>query len=290
MNDVENPERAGLFEINGKIARKYALLIAATALIARLAYLWGYRSHPFFEFTFLDPRWHHDWANAVASGKLIGKEAFFRAPLYPYFLGLIYTLTGSSMLAARLAQFALGIASAVMVYLLGLKLLGKNIPAFVAGMFFALYGPMIYFEGELLIPSLIVFLDMAGLILFYAASRKRSAKYYIAGGLVFGLSAIARPNVLVPAAMLAVWAAFEGGKIRSNIVRKAAPFFAALLIFPMLVTAYNFAVSGDFVFIASQGGVNFYIGNNRRADGKSIKGLERAFSAPGDEYRDNVMH
>ncbi len=265
----------------------YPALAAAAAVAARALYLIEFQHSPFFTYFFLDPLFHQQWAMRLASGHWIGNEAFFRAPLYPYFLAAIYYWTGGSLMAPRLAQFALGALSSALVCMIARRIFDRDLPALIAGLGFALYGPMIYFEGELLLPALIVFLDLLGLRLFFAARGKGTARWFALSGLGFGLSAIARPNVLAPALLLAGWAAGEGGSVRQQAVRRALPFLAALFLFPLLVTLRNGVVSGDYVFIASQGGINFYIGNNPAADGRTAVNTGMLASA-GDEYRDSV--
>lgn len=264
------------------------VLIGAVALTVRLIYFWGYRDQPLFNYFFLDPLWHHQWASELARGQWLGREVFFRAPLYPYFLAVIYSLADNGPAAARIAQFMMGAAGSVLVYLMGLELFRREWPALAGGLAFALYGPMIYFEGELLIPALIVFLDLLGLLILLRARGERPAARMAASGFIFGLSAVARPNVLVPSLGLALWSAFKGEGPRSRrLVFRVLPFTLALLVAPLAVTIRNGAVGGDFVFIASQGGVNFYIGNNERADGKTSvsPGIQEG---AGERYVDSV--
>jgi tetratricopeptide (TPR) repeat protein len=264
------------------------ILIAAAALAVRLVYLIEFKKSPFFSYFFMDPLWHHQWAVELSQGGWVGKEVFFRAPLYPYLLGVIYTITDGALVAPRLLQFGLGAASAGLVYMIGRRVFDRELPAMAAGLAFALYGPMIYFEGELLIPGLIVFLDLLGILLFFRAQEGKGAARYAATGLVFGISAVARPNVLAPALLLAVWSGLEGFRPSlGRMVRRALPLTAALFVLPLLVTVRNGAVGGDYVFISSQSGVNFYIGNSEDADGRTSKRPGLRVSA-GNEYRDSV--
>lgn len=269
-----------------KTAARIAL-VAVAAIAARLAYLYGHIDSPFFGYFFLDPLWHHQWATSIASGKWISNEVFFRAPLYPYLLGIVYKLSGAGILAPRLLQFSMGVASSVLVYLIGRKVFDKEQWAVAGGIVFALYGPMIYFEGELLIPALIVFLDLLALWLLYNALEKDKPWLFGASGMAFGLCAVARPNVLAPAMILVLWMAADKKSLRERLQKRAAPFLTALMVPPMLVTIQNGVAGGDYVFIASQGGVNFHIGNNENADGKTA--VSPGFlAAAGDEYKDSV--
>ena len=54
-----------------------------------------------------DARRYDAWAAEIAAGDLMGREVFYQAPLYPYFLGTIYTITGRSLLIVRVCQVAM---------------------------------------------------------------------------------------------------------------------------------------------------------------------------------------
>src|SRR5512140_245926 len=82
-----------------------AWFIFGLALLVRLIYLVGYRSNPFFADPQMDALYHDRWALTIARGDWLGNEVFFRAPLYPYFLGVVYAIAGHSYLVARLVQF-----------------------------------------------------------------------------------------------------------------------------------------------------------------------------------------
>ena len=266
-------------------------IIASSAFAIRLVYLHGFIRSPFYSFLFLDPKWHDEWAREIASGNWVGNDVFFRAPLYPYFLAVIYQITGGSLLAARLVQFSLGAISAALVYLIGRKLFQRELLGIISGLVFGFYGTLIYFEGELLMPSLIVFLNLMGLLFLYNALEKESPWYFSASGLVFGLSAITRPDVMLPVIGLTLWILMDRKKQLSKVVlRKAMPFFLSAALFPAAVTIRNGIVGGDYVFISSQGGINFFIGNNQDADGKSSVTPGNIYAAPGDKYRDSVWY
>ncbi len=284
---VENPGANDYSQPLYTSAGRQIAAVAVVAVAVRFIYLYEYHDHPFFTYFFLDPLWHHQWASEIASGKISGSEVFFRAPLYPYFLGLIYSLFEPGFVASRTAQFLMGACGAVMVYLLGRRLLKSDLAAMIAGLAFTLYGPMIYFEGELLIVPLIVFLDLLGLLILYRALDKSKVYHFALAGFIFGASAIARPNVLAPAIIIALWLAVSGKEaFKRKLAGRAAPFLAALFILPLAVTARNGVVAGDYVFIAGQGGVNFYIGNNANSDGKTA--VAPGLKVSAQDYRDSV--
>src|SRR5438034_7396151 len=88
------------------------------ALAVRMVFLCQYATSPFFWVPSLDALYHDLLARAIAAGHP-GTDAFFRAPLYYYFLGGVYSLFGHSFWAARSLQAVLGSASCVMLYGVG---------------------------------------------------------------------------------------------------------------------------------------------------------------------------
>ena len=67
----------------------WAVGIFLLALAVRLVYLWQMRSSAWFDALMMDAEYHDQWAQAIISGKDFTGGAFFRAPLYPYFLALV---------------------------------------------------------------------------------------------------------------------------------------------------------------------------------------------------------
>ena len=263
-------------------------IILAGALVLRLIYLFQTAGSPFFDFPQIDALWHHLWASEIAGGNLLGSEVFFRAPLYPYFLGLIYSIFGDGPTAIRIVQSVLGSISCVLIYLIALRVFNRPI-AIIAGIISALYAVLIYFDNELLITNLFVLLTLLLLLLILNTKLTASWKRYYLLGIMAGLAAVARPTILVTLPILIFYLCFYGNpKIKTTAVKIkfSAVLIAGVLTVVLPVTIRNYAVGHDLVLISYQGGVNFWIGNNEQADGKTA-GAPGNFKAY-DEYQDNV--
>jgi tetratricopeptide (TPR) repeat protein len=257
------------------------------AFLIRFIYLNQIKSSPLFDVPLLDAQYHDQWAQAILKGQDFEKGVFFRAPLYPYFLASVYKIFGHNFYIARLIQLIIGSLSCVLVYLIGKKVFNPRVGR-IAGIIASLYGVLIYFEGDLLLEGLSVFLDLVLVLALLSTKAKPSyGRLIICGGLL-GLSALARPNVLLVGVAFFFWILFyfppgrefvkSKGKnhtahTKVSISKKSllyAVFFtlgAILVISP--VTLRNYVKGKDFVLIASQGGMNFYIGNNPQSDGVS---------------------
>ncbi|MCI0596405.1 MAG: tetratricopeptide repeat protein [candidate division Zixibacteria bacterium] len=251
-----------------RISKKTYLALFLFAFVLRMIYLSQIYDHPTFKFPTLDARYHDEWAQAIAAGKLTQPQAFFRAPLYPYLLGLVYYIFGHNYYAPRIVQYLIGSFGVVLLALLAARLFGKK-TGIVAGLVFATYASVIYFEGELLLDFLLIPLDLLILIFLYKAKESPSPVNWLLAGLWLGLSAITRPNILIfiPAVLFWIWYGFHKSE-RPQRQLKFAGLFLTGVILPILpVAVHNYRAEKPLVLIASQGGINFYIGNNPNADG-----------------------
>ncbi len=247
--------------------------ILILAFLLRLSYVWEIRHEPDFDAPSMDALYHHQWALGLATGQWDEKIAplqsqpYFRAPFYVFFLASLYRALGPDFLTVRVVQALMGSLSCLLIYWLGRRLFGRFEGA-AAGFMAATYWVFIYFDGELLLPVMEVFLDVLAILLLLEADRRKKWGWWLAAGLVLGVSAITRPNILIFIPLVMAWAVFSPA--RRNLRESARIIISmligiALIILP--VTVRNAVVGNDLVLIASQGGVNFFIGNNPRADG-----------------------
>jgi Flp pilus assembly protein TadD len=273
--------------------RRALLLTSAVIFVAawvlRFVYVMHLRASPLAGFPIVDELYHVEWARELASGNWLGREVFFRAPLYPYSLGVIFSIFGENLLAARIVQSIYGALAPVALYFLGRRVFDERVARLAAGIG-VFYPFFIYFTNELLIVTLIVLLDVVALNVLLRAEQVSTRLSWFGSGVLLGISAIARPSVLVFMPALLVWMWWRaagtsraaGGYRRGGTpyaiaigtrARRVAAAFGLVVAGVCLaiapVTLRNYVVGHDFVPIASQGGINFYIGNNSTSDGAS---------------------
>ncbi|UCG62449.1 MAG: glycosyltransferase family 39 protein, partial [Candidatus Zixiibacteriota bacterium] len=243
------------------------LLIIGLALIIRLWYLIIYQGMPVWDQLTVDNYYHHNWALDLAAGNIFGDTTYFRAPFYVYCLGLLYALLGSSLWIGRLFGLAIGVGSIVMTYRIGKKVFDHK-TGLIAAAIHSLYPVLIYFESELLLDPLFTLLLQWAVwrTLIWWDSRKTSDIFV--AGLVVGLTAITRPTALILLPLVALIVLTTVVRFRAAISRLAVlTLGTALVVLP--ITVRNIILAGDPVLIASQGGINLYLGNNHAADGVS---------------------
>src|SRR5262249_10921572 len=128
--------------------RPYVLGIFLAALAVRMVHVWQLRESPFFDILLGDAHGYDEWARRIAGGEWIGRGVFYQAPLYPYFLGTIYSLIGHSVLGVRVIQAVVGSASCALLALAGRRFFSPMVGA-VAGLGLAFYAPAIFFDSLL---------------------------------------------------------------------------------------------------------------------------------------------
>lgn len=251
---------------------KWLAFIFLTAFIFRLVFLFEFESVPLFDTPTMDMAYHHQWAQAIANGTDYIDGSFFRAPLYPYFLGFIYTFLGRSFWIVKIIQAILGSLSVVLVFLIGLRAFNLKTTA-IAALFCATCGTLIFYDGQLLVPSLAIFLNMLSLYFLVRAAQASAVKDYFLGGLVLGFSAIARPTVLLFGIVILLWILLRKAKGQGwkFVWIPTLAFFISMLLPIVPVTIHNYVKSHEFTPIGTYSGLNFYIGNNLSADGVSAK-------------------
>jgi tetratricopeptide (TPR) repeat protein len=250
---------------------RWPLIIFLAAFFIRLIYLIQYRSNPAFYYPMVDELWHLKWAREIITDSFWGDNAYFRGPLYPYLLAPFLKITGDSIFWSRFLQIIIGSFSSVLVYLLGTKTVSTK-AGIIAGLAYAAYSTIFFYEAMFLIPVIFIFLNLLAVhLLILFRGRYIFSRWFLAG-IVIGLSAIARPNILLLIPFFLIWIYVSFLHLK-EIRRRATVtliYLLGVLIPVFSVTLRNYLVTDEFFLISSQGGVNLYIGNNSETDGLTM--------------------
>ncbi len=258
--------------------------------LLRAFYLREIASRPEFSHPTVDAAYHDYWATGIARGDWrvpsdetdpqIRARAFFRPPGYAYWLALVYRAFGRGPLPPRLLQMAAGLLAAILAYRFARGPFGPGAAVAYAALM-AVYWIFIYYEGELLGTSLESLLSV---LILWTVARSRGAsgrKRPLLAGLVLGVAALFRPNLLLFCPFAAAWL-WRG--TRRLLPAAALLLGAALAIAPAALR--NCLVAGEFVPIAANGGMSLAVGNNPLADGTNHQlPYHGAFASPFDYPR-----
>lgn len=260
-------------------SRRVVILSVILFIIIRLLYFYQFKEAPYTAAPAVDCQYHHEWAIGIITGKWseyvkeIPDSPFFRAPLYPYFVSIIYKISNFSNNCLYLVQSFLSLLT-MLVYLNILKkIIGnkKYLPSIqlIFSILYIFTGSILYFEFQLLIPAILLLIYGIIFYNFTIYLQNRKLLNLCLSALFLGLGAIARPNILLLTPLILF---FIFQKEHKNIKRffKHTYILIFITLLPIVpVTTYNYLKSGDFTLIATQGGINFYIGNNHTSNGWS---------------------
>lgn len=250
--------------------------ILMLALAVRLGHIFALRSTLWFDHLDLDPRYFDEWAVHIAAGDWMGSRMFFVDPLYPYFLGAVYTLFGHNLLLVRLLQAVMGVGTVGLVGVLGRRL-GDAALGNGAALLYAVYGPAIFNEAEIEKTALATLLLLLAVVL--TLSRTRSACLF--GGVAIGLATLSRANIILLTLPLGL-SLVRGAD--SWHPRRTGRFVAGCLVVLAPVIWRNYHVGGEFALVTSAG-QNLYLGNNPYNTGGSYGQLP--FVRPAPEYEED---
>lgn len=213
--------------------------------------------------------WQYDqWAQRIAGGQWIGTEVFYQTPLYPYFLAVLYAVFGHHVWVVRLVQALLGAVACGLLANTGQRLFSPLV-GWAAGLLLALYPPAIFFDGIVQKASLDMFLMSLLLWLVAVCQATPNARRLLALGIVVGALVLNRENAAVLVPVLGVWIGWLLWQKGAGVVLlREAAFVGGIALVLVPVGLRNQYVGGEFLLTTSQMGPNFYIGNNKNANGR----------------------
>ncbi len=155
-----------------------------------------------------------------------------------------------------------------MLFLFSDRYFGRKL-SLTVGLIAAFNWVFIYYEDELLLDSLLVLFSILVIWTLFRSIEKPSRWRIILAGLTLGVASITRPNYLAFLPAVFIWMIFVFDKKYKTALWRFAIYAIACGIIILPVYLRNLIIGHDNVLIASQGGINFYIGNNQYADGAS---------------------
>jgi len=242
------------------------LFVFVVAFTHRAFHVLQIRSAAFFPLKLGDAQSYHEWALRIAGGDWVGDEVFYQAPLYPYFLAVIYFLFGDDPFVLRMLQALLGALSCVFLALAGRRFFSPAAGA-IAGGILALYAPAVFFDAMFQKSVLdIFFLCFLLWMLGGLVGRVDPLRCGLAGA-ALGCLILTRENTLLFAPAILLWLGVVHRANRREAVKGVIAFLLAIATILLPVTARNYTVGGEFQLATSAFGSVFYIGNSEDATG-----------------------
>jgi 4-amino-4-deoxy-L-arabinose transferase-like glycosyltransferase len=163
--------------------RRVALILGAILVVAlglRLGHVLSQRGDPLFAHPMLDEAEYVTAARALAAGH--GEDRpYWQPPGIIYALAATFDVAGPGLLAPRLLQIAISVASCALLFVIGARLFGPR-AGLAAAALAAVHGVLVFECGALLPVTWIVFLDLVALwLVLRAAGRRRASDAFAAG-------------------------------------------------------------------------------------------------------------
>lgn len=194
-------------------------------------------------------------------------------PLYPLMLAGTYRVVGPHPGTVRLWQALLGTITCMLLYGIGRRIGGARVGLVAAGLG-AAYPLFVFFTGVLMAETLLVFLTAAALLLALRFEAACSTARAAALGAVLGLGALCKPVVLawVPLLLWGWWR--RCGLCAGQRVARVAAVVGTMGLVIAPWTVRNALVTGFFVPISSNLGMNLMVGNEPGANGRYRNGVD----------------
>lgn len=243
------------------------VLPAFVAAALQVAMICETATQPAFAIPLIDAAAYHQQAREILVDN-IPREPFWQPPLYPYALALLYSMVGQSLLLVRLVHgMIFAPATALLTFFLARRLLSQG-AAMAAALIVALYGPLVFYANQLLPTAAAATLDLAALLCIFRALERPSLARWAGAGVMIGVAGLAVPNALImaPVAAVAGWRAARRAGGWSRAAAHVGMLALGIIAVLAPVAVRNRIVGGSWTPIATNGGINIFIGNNPRMD------------------------
>jgi len=244
----------------------WLIAIFAIAVILRIVYfIQNLSMNPLYYDPISDAGVYYNWAKDIVEGTPSHQGVFYMAPLYPYILAFIFKLFGVSVSAAAIVQHVAGILILLLVYLIAKKVFSIRV-AIIATILCLLHPSLMFHESKILLETFAILFYLLSLYLLLFQQKERlNIPLSFLTGLALGVSTVQRPNILLFIILVIIWL-FILFKPKCNWAIITSLILVIGVIIPILpVTIHNYKVSGEFVLLTYNTGINFYYGSDPEA-------------------------
>jgi 4-amino-4-deoxy-L-arabinose transferase-like glycosyltransferase len=204
---------------------------------------------------------------------------------YPFLLSLVYTLFPFYK-AGQILQSLLIILSGYLIYHI-ILFIKSNKKSAIVGAFIWLFIPVTIGQSLLLLsePLCTLLLLLSTYILLISTKKY----WHFISGIILGYSILTRPTALIPIVIVLLIYLYKKKTIFKKVVPSIIVIFIGILcaITPWMIR--NYAVFGK-PQLATNGGINFWIGNNEQANGsyKLTHEPPELFNIKNEIQRDSI--
>ncbi len=214
-----------------------------------------------------DPEYYISAAQGLVDGQgyRIGNLRAYQPPLYSAYIAGVFLVFGTNLDIVCIVQSLMGLLVCLAVYFIGSTCCSTRV-GLVSAALCAIYPPLVHISGQIWNEQLFIFLLIMAVVSLFHSERRQSTSWRIFTGILFGLAALTRDVGLfvlfASPAFLAV-----SNRSKSAIARKSLTIVVSAVLVVSVWTVRNYLVFKHIVPISTNGGINFYMGNNPEANG-----------------------
>jgi hypothetical protein len=204
-------------------------------------------------------------------GMTAPRPTSFIPPVYPLFLASVRSLwpaNGDGLV--KMIQIVASDLTVLGLYALTREVGGSTRQGMLSALLWAVYPPTVAYASDLSTVTLETFFIIPGIWLLLRAAKQHSPGLAIPAAVLISLAALTRSTWLVVLPLAVVWLMWY---LKGNwrVWGKFALLFglaASVTLVPWVV--YNYKIQGEWVLTSTNGGLNFWIGNNPHATGEYV--------------------
>ncbi|MDM8542401.1 glycosyltransferase family 39 protein [Desulfococcaceae bacterium HSG9] len=222
-----------------------------------------YIANPAFDFPLGGYAAYVKTALIILEGDILGGDHIFydNSPIYSYILAALFKLFGIDFYVVRFIQILLGSLNCCLIAFLARHFFGIT-PSFIAGLIASFFGPLIFYDAEIIVLSWVVCFCLIALIILVTSKIENQGKIFIAG-IFIGFAIMGRPNlILFPILMIFYFIFHNTCSNLSKRVKTYSLLWMGILVIMSPFIIRNYAVSGEIIFLNPSGGHNFYLAHH----------------------------
>ena len=189
-------------------------------------------------------------------------ETLMRPPGYVLLLAGIFSLFGKNLVAVKIANLFLGIATAYVMMLICKKYVKNNISLWVAPSLFLFHPAIIFSESRGGVESLFIFLIILFIFFLYKAIESHKHRDYLITGGIFGLVLLVKNTPLLFIILLLPYLLLvkHKGKASRSVLVNVAVMVTAIFLVVMPWIVRNYLLTDKFVPLMTMKGAAAYQG------------------------------
>jgi len=252
--------------------------VAICAFLLRLIYLLQTSDSPLFGFHVVDASSYEEMARPIIDhNQWLWLEPTNYTPVYPGIIAALRLSFGDNIWTLKIAQLLAGVAGSMLTMLIATRFWGRK-TGVVAGLLYALYWPVVIYEGEQFSESLSLFFSLLAVWFIVKPDAKKLEAFL--GGLAWAFAAMLRPNLLLAIPLLALWIAWRHRRSGRLFVRDTLLATSGFILLVLPILWRNHTLVGEWLL-------------RRQASWSLYSGLDPAFAGraipPGVQFNNFML-